>query len=240
MRKLSSSVIAATVLLTLALCPIVARADSTSFYVNSGVNDGFQYPVNFSAAFPGPWANVTVNLINSTTATITFDSSGLAGGAYWLSDGGAAVVNVNANAFNVTNVIDSATHVVNSGNFDGLGFFNLVVMNSGNNPNCGPAGSACLGYNNGVTQMISFTVTDKSGTWNSASDVLTPNNDGWDAGSHITVIPLGNNPYGCSPGKVCQGYGSGNQPVPEPPVNALLACSALLFGGLFLRRPLFS
>src|SRR5262249_1116088 len=110
-----------------------------------------------------PYAQLQVSLINSTTANITFTGlTGTVGGSpghYFLIDGAAADLNVNASTFKLTNF--SATGVsgfgapslklVNGGNVDGLGQFNLSVnLNDG----FGSPASA-----------LSFTLTDLSGTW---------------------------------------------------------------------------
>jgi|SRR5208283_2429259 len=227
MRKFSSYVIAAAVVLALALCPVAARADSTTFDLTYATTQG-----GTLANYPGPYAQVTVDLTNSTTATITYTTVGFGGGNYYMGDGKTVGLNVNANSFtaNITNDPYWANTIYGSQTFDGSGFGNINFSISNACNGCDG------GYDAGLVQTISFTLTDNSGKWNSASQVLVLNAEGFDAVSHMTVENEGT----CAPGKfLCHGY-AGNNPVPEPPVNALLACSALLFGGLFLRRPLWS
>jgi|SRR5271157_54650 len=218
MRKISSYVVAATVLLALALCPVVARADQTEIItLGSIVYDQFTTPSNFGTLFPGPYATVTVDLTSSTTANITFASSGL----FYMGDGGAAALNVNG-SYTLSSLMDTANVVaVSSGGVDNAGTFSLVIYNS--DASGGP----------GLVQTISFTLTDTSGSWADPADVLVANGDGNEALSHIHVQPGGL----CT---VTSGNCHAYAGVPEPPVSALLACSALLFGGLFLRRPLWS
>jgi len=86
MRKFSSYVIAAAVVLALALCPVAARADQTQLSLSYVIPDQYTNPGNFGTVFTGPYATVTVDWINSTTANITFASSG----SYYMGDGGSA------------------------------------------------------------------------------------------------------------------------------------------------------
>jgi len=244
MCKISSYVVAATVLVALALCPVAAKADIFSFELTFATTQTGSGTPNFATLFPGPYALVTVTTptLNSNMATITFDSSsfGSGGHTYYMGDGGAAALNVNASSFNVGitggptgsdpgwNNILPVVHLGGIG-VDGTNFgnFNLRIDNT-----C----TGCDGgYNAGLVQTLSFTLTNTGTTWADAAAVLVANGSGFDAESHITAEG-----GSCAPGAttLCHGY-AGNS-VPEPPVNALLACSALLFGGLFLRRPLWS
>src|SRR5271157_1979171 len=238
MCKISSYVVAATVLVALALCPVAARADSTSFDLT------YASTVSGTLASYSPdYAKVTVSLdATQKIATITFTTVGFGNGTYYMGDGGAAVLNVSGTFTAAVNSTatgdpgwDGNTPTTSNGGigthvFDGsdMGNFNLFISNKETNS----------GYD-GLVQTLSFTLTNTGGTWADASHVLVLDaTDGkFEAASHITVEGVNNNGP-CSPSNLCQGYGAGN-PVPEPPVNALLACSALLFSGLFLRRPLW-
>ncbi len=59
-----------------------------------------------------------------------------------------------------------------SGNVDGFGVFNQTINSFDGFPNS--------------SDSISFVVTDTSGTWASASNVMTRNSGGFDAGAHIS------------------------------------------------------
>src|ERR1700752_1844357 len=53
------------------------------------------------------------------------------------------------------------------------------------------------------SDTISFDVTDTSGTWASASNVLTANSDGFDAAAHIFVTP---SPANAANGAIATGF----------------------------------
>jgi VPDSG-CTERM motif len=133
------------------------------------------------SAYSGPYANVTITLVNSTTATVTFTSLTNGGNIYLMGDGSSADLNVNASTFSVSGVTSTQLAGFNSGGFlgtssgnvDGLGSFNLQ-----------------LNFFDGYTwskNSISFTLTNTSGTWASASNVLFFNSNGFDAAAHIYV-----------------------------------------------------
>jgi hypothetical protein len=134
------------------------------------------------SGFQGPYGTVTVTLVNSTTATITFTSNTAAGNIYLFGDGGSVAVNVNASTFSVSGITggNSGTGFTpgpytfnGAGNVDGFGAFNLRI-------------NSFDGYTHS-SDTISFTVTNTSGTWGSAADVLAFNADGFDAAAHIFV-----------------------------------------------------
>lgn len=120
----------------------------------------------------GNFGTVTVSLAGQT-ATITFQSNTSLD--YHFIDSNAAAVNVNASSFTFAILNDTAFKDFTQGdNVNGFGTFNLVVNN-----------------NDGWAQRvdtISFTVTNTSGVlWNSASDVLEFNSDGFDAAAHVAT-----------------------------------------------------
>jgi len=115
----------------------------------------------------GPFGTVQVVLIDGTDATITFTADS----GYEFMDGSAAAVNVNATSFDIVNGtagISTSSGTVagisTTGSVDGFGSLNLQINLSG--------GSA-----DGSTS-ISFTIHNDSGTWSSASQVLTPVSSG--------------------------------------------------------------
>ncbi|HEU0046345.1 MAG TPA: VPDSG-CTERM sorting domain-containing protein [Nitrososphaera sp.] len=145
-----------------------AKADIYSFDLTNG-NSAI-------SGFPGPYANVQVNLTTGTTATITFTAySGFLIGAAQAAD-----VNVNSNNWSIgsfswtggnanTNFTDSG-----AGNADGFGSFNQTTKNFD-------------GFTSAVS-MVSFVLTNIGGSWANALSVLTANLSGWLAAAHIFVI----------------------------------------------------
>ena len=134
------------------------------------------------SGFTGPYGTVTITLVNSTTATVTFTSNTVNGNIYLFGDGGSVALNVNATTFSVSNITGSNAGTgftpgpwtqVAAGNEDGFGDFNLRI-------------SSFDGFTHS-SDTISFTLTNVSGTWASDADVLAFNADGFDAAAHIFV-----------------------------------------------------
>jgi hypothetical protein len=122
----------------------------------------------------GPYVQVTINLTSGTTATITFNSLVSSGGDINLfGSGGAVAVNVNAGSWTVSNITGSnggngftsgPLSDGGSGSEDGFGSFNQQI-------------SSFDGYTHS-SDTISFILTDTSGTWSGAADVLVDNGPG--------------------------------------------------------------
>ena len=133
------------------------------------------------SGFTGPYGTVTITLVNSTTATVTFTSNTVAGNIYLFGDGSSVALNVNATTFSATGITGTNAGTgftpgpfsVGSGNEDGFGSFNLRI-------------SSFDGFTHS-SDTITFTLTNTSGTWASAADVLIANADGFDAAAHIFV-----------------------------------------------------
>jgi hypothetical protein len=159
------------------------HADAIQYTLSSG-NSALT-----NAGFTGPYATVTVNLVNSTTATVTFNSlTQTIGGntyVYLMADGSSGAVNVRASSWTISAMTGSnsypgfsAAQLTNAGsqNVDGFGVMNQAVNNFD-------------GFSYAMT-TLSFTLTRLSGTWANASQVLIANVQGALAASHIFVAQL--------------------------------------------------
>jgi hypothetical protein len=171
------------------------------------------------SGFPGPYGTVLVTLTSATTATITFTADA----GFLFGDSSSADVNLSATS---TETFVSATGPntppsfvgFGSGNVDGLGTF-----------------TSTLDLFDGFTQAastITFDVTNTSGTWATASAVLTGNNLGNDAAAHIFVCSdptcaaaAGAGVTGFASEAGNSSANSASSPVPEPG-------SIMLFGSL--------
>ena len=141
-----------------------AMADSITYTIDT--------PGSGLSGFTGPYATVTVNLVDSTNATITFNSSTTAGLTFLMGSADAADINVNATSWTVTGlsgtVLSGFTNGTlsdtGSGTVGGFGTFNQTFQNFD-------------GYVHSH-DTITFTLTYTSGTWASASNVLAANAQG--------------------------------------------------------------
>jgi hypothetical protein len=203
----------------LAVGAAAARADSIPYLISAG-NTAV-------SAYPGPYAEVLVDLTSSTMATITFTSNSVGGYTYLFGDGASAAVNVNATSWTVgsfaasnagTGFSPGTLSNGGSGNVDSFGVFNQTVNDFD-------------GFMH-AADSVQFTITNTSGTWATAGDVLTPNADGNVAAAHLFV---------CS----ADGYGNCNQAdgalttgfasqVPEPSTALLVGVASSI---LAARRP---
>jgi hypothetical protein len=156
-------------------------AGATTTYVLSLENSGALYPNN-----PAPFGEVTVDLTNSTTASVTFttlapaplsaynDANDISPSYTFANEIGASV---NGN-FSVSDIhaydedmgpAGSPTwnQTPNSNNFDGFGFFNLEIdiANPGQSD----------------VDIVTFNLNNTSGSgWNSDADVFVPNSTNGD------------------------------------------------------------
>lgn len=190
------------------------------------------------SGYTGPYAQVDVRWVDSKDAVITFTSLTKNGNVYLMGDGGSVAVNVNAtswaigaiNGLNGGSGFDPGDPYSDggSGNENGWGSFDQTV-------------NSFDGYTHS-SDTISFGLTNTSGTWASASDVLTANNAGALAAAHIFVT---SSPANGSNGALATGYAAGNSGggtiidvVTPEPASILLLGGVLLATGRLLRRRL--
>lgn len=162
-------------------------------------------------------------------ATITFTGNVVNGNTYLFGDGGTAALNLNATSFTVGTITGTnsnpgftpgPTTFAGSGNEDGFGTFNLTL-------------NSFDGFTHS-SDTVTFTVTDTSGTWSSAANVLTANAGGWDAAAHIFVCA---NPCNASEGALSTGFAAESaSTVPEPTAIILLGSSMIGLGAIVRRR----
>jgi len=212
---------------TFAMWAGVASADMITFNLDTG-NSAI-------SGFTGPYAKVTVNRTSTTTADIIYQSLTNSGNIYLLGDGGSVDANING-AFTVGTITGSNAGTgftpgpysnSGSGNVDGFGVFNLTV-------------TSFDGFTHS-SDFIDVPVTLTSGTWASASDVLTINDFTHNAvaAAHIFVTSA---PADASNGAIVTGFAAGSNgggpptSIPEPGSLSLLAAVLLGVGALTRRR----
>jgi len=141
-------------------------------------------PNDAISPFTGPYGFVDIKLVDSTTATVMFTSNVVGGNIYLFGGAQGTDLNINgtatASGFTFSQAGQTggflAPSEVNqgSGQVDGHGNFNLTID-----------------YFDGFAHAfnnVTFTLTATGGTtWASASNVLAPNGDGFDAAAHIFV-----------------------------------------------------
>jgi hypothetical protein len=191
---------------------------------NAAADSIYEFDLSFTnlSGVTGPFVHVTINLTDSQHATITFASLTNGGNTYNI---GTVAVNVNASDWSVSGISPGSFSDCGSGGgcgtgFDGFGTFNQELTNTD-------------GWADSVTSM-QFTLTNDSGTWASASDVLTT---GSSAAAHIFPSSFGgyctgfaSNVEGSSPGSTpCT-------PIPEPATLTLFGTGLLVVAGKVRRR----
>lgn len=197
-----------------------ARADTITYQLTVG-NPAV-------APFTGPYADVLVDRTSSTTAEITFTGLDNGTNTFLLGNGGSADVNVNAATWTVgsflgtnagTGFLAGAISDGGSDNIDGFGIFNQTV-------------DVFDGYTRSLN-VLSFIITNTSGTWASAADVLTPNALGNVAAAHIFVGD-------CADATLCDAgvpaLATGFATVPEPATGAMVTLGLVALGYAGRRR----
>ena len=180
------------------------------------------------AGFAGPYGHVSIILVNSTTATVTFTSLTAAGNGYLMGDGASVAVNVNATSWTLGTITGSnggkgfspgPYSNGGSGNVDGFGVLNQTI-------------NSFDGFTHS-SSTISFTLTNTSGIWGSAASVLVANANGAMAAAHIFVTKL---PVNSRNGALATGFAAngGAQQVPDGGATVMLLGAAL--GALGMAR----
>jgi len=191
-----------------------AKADTISYSLGLG-NPAI-------SGFAGPYVSVLVDRTSGTTADITFTSLSNGAQTFLTADGGTAAVNVNATSWTLSAIlgVNLGTGFTpgpfsngGSGNEDGFGSFNQNIDDFD-------------GYTHS-TSSVSFTLTNLSGSWASAADVLTPNASGYVAAAHVFAAS-------CSSAASCDaGTGAlatGFATVPEAGTASMLGLGLILLG----------
>jgi hypothetical protein len=209
-----------------------ARADVVTQYLNNGE------PA--ISGFPGPYASVTIDLANSTTAAITFqaldnytiESADLNVNQTGVQVSGFAGFTVTiptiSNSYNgFTPILCCSASGPTGDLVDDLGQFNLIFHNTSN----------IMTFMNSATE-ISFAVTNTRGTWVSAADVLQSNDQGADAAAFIYVCNT--DPCTLAGGAANTGYATDGAiitPVPAPLIGGGLPVLLAVGGILLAIRP---
>lgn len=217
MRTFSSKAIALAAMGLLSFAPS-AKADVVIFDLSVG-NTAL-------SPLPAPYGTVTVDRTSNTTAIITFNALLTGGDQYAFGSQGAFDVNVNATSFTTTTPTLTAQFAsagpatAGSGNISTFGNFNLTF-------------DLFDGFTNSATSA-SFTLTDTSGTWASASNVLTNNAQGNEVAAHIFACasPCTANSTVLVTGFSTNGVGA----VPEPSTWAMMLLGFMGVGFMAYRR----
>ena len=196
-----------------------AKADTFSFNISVG-NPAV-------SGYPGPYASVTVNRTDSTHATITFTSLTNSGNIYLMGDGSSVAVNVNAGSWTLSGLTASNSGTGfspgplsdgGSGNVDGFGVLNQTI-------------NSFDGFTHS-SSSISFTLTNASGTWGNAHQVLIANSQGVYAAMHVFVTA---SPANAANGALATGFAAnGGSQVPDGGATVMLLGAAL--GALGMAR----
>jgi hypothetical protein len=187
-------------------------------------------PNSAVSPYPGPYGTVTINLVDSTHATIALSAANDGTHFYSFGADGALGFNVNATSWTMSNLAGSNSGSGFSGNNlsdggagneDGFGSFNQTV-------------NEFDGYGWSLTS-ISLKLANNSGTWASSDSVLAPNASQHLAAGHIFVSSTQNFSSAVATGFVTNGPPSA---VPEPStlIGGCLGCAMALGYGLRRRR----
>jgi hypothetical protein len=183
------------------------------------------------SGFIKDYAFVDVDLVDPSMALVTFTSAFVGGIPYLVGGVDAVDVNVNASSWSIGTISarpwSGASFTPGpftdggSGHVDGFGIFNERVDSFGGFTHSSPS--------------VSFMLTNTSGTWSSAANVLVANADGFDAAAHIFVPCCRTNPTGA----IASGFAAEDPPpitTPEPSSLVLLLTGLIGFAGVRRRK----
>jgi hypothetical protein len=175
------------------------------------------------SGYPAPYGSVAINLLNSTTATVSFTAANTGGYYYFFTGAQAADVNVNATSWTLSGLTENGAGTLSDGGgnqVDGHGYFNQTT-------------DLTDGFTDRST-AISFTLTNTGGTWASDSVVLIGNNLGHTVGAHIGVCTNA----ACTGDFAATGFATtgGGGGVPEPATWAMMILGFGGIGALMRRR----
>jgi hypothetical protein len=182
------------------------------------------------SSLPGPYAKVTVDLLDKTHATFTFTGLSDAKYSYLLGATGSVGANVSGSFQLVSGSISGSNPFAGfsrgsysnggAGNEGGFGSFDLTINSTG-------------GYTNSA-QTISFEIQATGGnSWSTASAVTTANNQSQFLAAHMFAAL---NPVTVGEGATVTGFASGALIVPEPSTWLIAVVGAIGFVGYGLSR----
>jgi hypothetical protein len=172
--------------------------------------------------YAAPFATVVVDLTSATTAKVTFTSDLVGGDIYLLGGQGSVAVNVSAATWSLgsitggnagTGFTPGPYHNAGAGHEDGFGSFNQTI-------------DSFDGYTH-AADTIAFTITDVSGTWGSASNVLT------EAAAHIFITA---SPAKATADALITGYADHMVAVPEATTWVMMGLGFAGLGYTAFRR----
>jgi hypothetical protein len=148
----------------------------------------FQFGNDGINSYSPSYGTLTINLINSTHASVSFASNTVNGHTYLFGGNNAFALQVNASSFTggsfVGGRVGGFTGSLSLGgaqNMNGFGLFNFSIADTD-------------GFKDAFDHLT-FTLTNSSGVWASAANVLSLNAKGYDAAGHVFVSDLVNGKY---------------------------------------------
>jgi PEP-CTERM motif len=209
--------------LAMLVLPVLAMADTYSIMIYDG-NDALD-------PFAAPYATVLIDLVDATHATITFAALSQNGNDYLMGGANTVGVNVNATTWTLSNIVGTNSNAgftpgpytdTGSGNVSDFGIFNQTI-------------TGFDGYQHSA-DLITFGLTNTSGTWASAADVLDENDSDYYVEAHIFVT---GDPALTTNSALATGFAADGAAAPAPePATLLLLGSGLVGAGIFSRKRL--
>jgi hypothetical protein len=201
---------------------------------NTASADSYGFDVGIPSAalssYTGPYAHWEINRTDSTHADITVTALTNGSNAYLLGGSYAVALNINASSFALSALTGNNAYWGNSSNFV------YILEPTGNIPSFGVFNLGMTNFDGSFWSLtsVSFTLQDLSGTWSSASNVLTNNAAGYMAVDNIYAFN-GIPPYRyVQSSTVPNGYAgaSGTTKVPEPTTLLLLGLGLVGVAGI--------